>query len=354
MATYFKPPPQTARTYVNTGQSQAEDPSLHSRQLSTTPDETSIYIFPVPSSIPPSPGGSSTFSIPSDFTGDFTASSGRSRNSSVSSRLTETTRSRTSSLNGLSYVGEDTEVDFSPIGDVDIEPGVEVWDWTEETSDDPSIEDGPWAFEAGGRRTDSGPWHLVRRSSLSGRQLNSLPNSVHQPQPSHRSRTQSSSSSHSPVRSSIYTPQPRVRIPLLSFIASLLSVDLDDSALRLLTYSSSDSVLFPGQGNLLHSHQFTSSPSSAELAQDNSFHSDGTTEASQPHGLLRLLTLESSSKTVRDGLAVVYDAPLVLSSPFSVPRLDSFSGLYRFVGNVCAKSGQAWRELCRSPESDYM
>ena len=42
-------------------------------------------------------------------------------------------------------------------------------------------------------------------------------------------------------------------------------------------------------------------------------HADGTAEENRPHGLLRLLTEESSSKSVREGLAVVCDAPLALA-----------------------------------------
>lgn len=341
MATCFKPP--AIRTLVNSTPPQANSTRSPTGQPSSTLDEGSIYIFPVPSSIPASPGSSSVFSAPSDFAENFTESSGRSRNSSVSSRLTETTRSRTSSLNRLSFVGEDTEAVYSPVGDVGPEPEVEAWDWMEGASDDLPIEDVSWAFEAGGGTRDSERWRLVRRSSVSRREPDSIPNAVHPPLPSHRLRTQSSSSGISSARSSRHTPHPRVRIPLLSFIASLICVDPDDPVLRLLTHSTSDSLLFPGQINLLDSPESVLSP---ENPLANAFHTIGTTEAPQTHGLLRLLTVESSSKSVRDGLAVACDA----QTPFSFPSLSSISNLCRFVGDAWVSGGQAWRELSGSAE----
>ena len=338
MATYYTPP--TRRTSASTEGSRPYPP-----RPSVEVDQQSVYIFPVPSSIPASPDGSSIFSVPSDFTDNLTESSGRSRHSSVSSRFTETSRSRTGSLYRLSSVGEDAEAVFSPVGDGSLDSEVEVWDWTDEASDDLPIEDSSWAFEPDGTRGDSWRHPLVRRPSLSRTHLESLPNATYQPVLSHRVRTQSSSSTRSAARSSRYTPHPRVRVPLLSFVASLLSVDLDDSALRLLTHSTSDSVLFPGQSGLLDSHESTSSVRDTDSPQAVAFHADGTPEESRPHGLLRLLTEDSSSKSVREGLAVVCDAPLALASPFAIPTLSSISDLCRFVGDVWTNGGQAWREL---------
>ncbi|KIP06201.1 hypothetical protein PHLGIDRAFT_128412 [Phlebiopsis gigantea 11061_1 CR5-6] len=343
MATYYTSP--TRRTSASTEGSRSYPP-----RPSVEVDQESVYIFPVPSSIPASPDGSSIFSVPSDFTDSLTESSGRSRHSSISSRFTERSRSRAGSLHRLSSVGEDAEAVFSPVGDGGLDSEVEVWDWTDEASDDLPIEGSSWAFEPDGTRDDSWRHPLVRRPSLSRTQLDALPNVTHQPLLSHRVRKQSNSSTPSATRSSRYTPHPRVRVPLLSFVTSLLSVDLDDSALRLLTHSTSDSVLFPGQSGLLDSHESASSVRDADSPQIVAFHADGTAEDPRPHGLLRLLTEETSSKSVRDGLAVVYDAPLALASPFALPTLSSISNLCRFVGDVWVNGGQAWRELGSSTD----
>ncbi|EKM51859.1 uncharacterized protein PHACADRAFT_212476 [Phanerochaete carnosa HHB-10118-sp] len=351
MAAYYKPP--SARVSISTSQRPpGESSSSHPYRPSSEVEEQSIYIFPVPSSVPSSPGGSSVFSAPSDLGDNLTISSvGRSRHSSISSQFTDSSRGHDGSTTRLSYVDEDEEAVFSPIVDVGLDSEVEVWEWTEtEGGDDLPGTDGSWYFAASGS-ADTLPVReggLLRRSSTSRTVLRHDSRAMH-PRPTYmRSRTQSNTSAHS-SHASRYTPQPRIRVPLLSFVTSFFSLDLDDPALRLLTHSTPESILFPGQASLLHD---ASGPgSSAPLrgacpSEEDKAVSGPPSEEDELHGLLRLLTDGSNSKSVRDGLAAVCESPLALAaSPFALPGWSSLTSLCLFVGDVWTNGGRAWREF---------
>lgn len=350
MATYFRPPP--VRTSVHAVQPQADGAQAHSHayQPSEEVEAQSIYIFPVPSSVPASPGGSSDFSAPSDFadTDTFAASSqGRSRHSSVSSRFTEFTRSRAGSVNQqLLQVEEGSEVVFSPYGDITLDSEVEVWDWSDEATDDLPFEGASWELETEreGEPSDR-PWNLITRPSLSRRPEDAIANARAQLAYPVRSRTQSSSSIQS-TRSPRHVPHPRMRVPLLSLFASILSIGLDDPGLRLLTHSTADSVLFPGQSGLLDSLDTPPPSCTTELSPD------GISTEDKPHGVLRLLTDGPETKSVRDGLAAICDNSLALPNPFVLPTLSSLKSLCQFVGAVWTNGGEAWRELEGSSERE--
>lgn len=339
MATYYRPPP--LRTSANVAQQPEDTPLSHTYGPSQEVPDQSIYIFPVPPTIPSSPGGSSVFSAPSDFTEEFTISSvGRSRHSSISSQFTDRSRSHDGSRTQLSFVDEDAEAVFSPMVDMGSDPEVEVWEWTEtEAGDDLSPTDASWCFEASGSSgtLPSRQYHLARHTDTSRTMSRHDYRSIRPQLPYMRSRTHSSLSAHSSDR---YTPHPRTKVPLLSFFASILSLDLDDPALRLLQHSAPDSVLFPGQPGLLHNERV---PSSTAHRSDAFEDESASSELDEPHGVLRLLSEDSATKSVREGLATIYDSPL--PNPFMLPGWSSLTSLYRFVGDVWTNGGQAWREL---------
>ncbi|KAH9971954.1 hypothetical protein BGW80DRAFT_1317339 [Lactifluus volemus] len=127
------------------------------------------------------------------------------------------------------------------------------------------------------------------------------------------------------------TPEPllsgRFRLPLLSFFASLLSVD--DSTLRLVTHLPAHSViLFPGP---------VSFPSD-EGAR-------GTSDSGETHGIDALLEPSSSQqRALRDGLAVVCDETILPSNPFGL-SMSPLVGLLDIVRGVCVGSRASLREV---------
>ncbi|GJE98404.1 hypothetical protein PsYK624_146330 [Phanerochaete sordida] len=353
MATYYRPPPP--RVAVNTAQQSGESLLTHTyEQPSQEVQDQSIYIFPVPSTIPSSPGGSSAFSVPSDITENLTISSvGRSRHSSISSQFTDRSRSHDGSATRLSYVDEDEEAVFSPMVDIGFDPEVEVWEWSEtEAGDDLSVADGSWSFAAGESTDTLSERHgsITRRPSMSRAILARRDSRAAHPHSTYtRPRTQSSTSAHS-SHASRYTPHPRVRVPLLSFVASFFSLDLDDPALRLLTHSTHDSILFPGQPGLLHDAHLPSTPLQSADTFDDDASSSASSEEDEPHGELRLLTSgEPGMKSVREGLAAICESPL--ASPLALPGWTSWTSICRLVGDVWTHGGQAWREFGGSDDT---
>ncbi|TFY50129.1 hypothetical protein EVJ58_g11172, partial [Rhodofomes roseus] len=169
-----------------------------------------------------------------------------------------------------------------------------------------------------------------------------------------RSRTVSRSSSNF-TSANAPAPQPRIRIPLLSFFAALLSLDLDDPALRLLTQpapADGQSILFPGHSasSLSPPSSEPSPPSSSDTADCDPEKRSASTITITPdlsasvHGLQKLLasTMEPAGaalRSLRAGLAI----PVEINVPgVSVAGL---AGLVRAVGEVYTRGGQAWREV---------
>lgn len=359
MSAYYTPP----RPRASSGSPQLTQPSpteLHTAPALTIAEQ-SIYIFPTPSSLPASPGGSSVFSAPSDFT-DFFGSDTRSRNRSANSSLSPVGRSPR-----LHFANAETRIRRqrpSPTGSALDSDVSEVWDWAAESGEDVPDQDGYWEFEEEIERV--GQWDIVshRRHEDEVRRTHPLSTSsfpvTNDFIDQHyrvflRSRTQSNSSSLTTnsrgTNSSTYTPHPRIHIPLLSFIASLLFLDLDDPALRLLNYSSPDSILFPGQTNLLGSSNEDGSASIAVHTQPERFTGCGDDEEleelAEQHGLLRLLTegAQWPVKAIRDGLSVVCDPSIIPDNPLRIPGLDAIQQFGRFVGGTLSRGGQAWREI---------
>ncbi|KZT23451.1 hypothetical protein NEOLEDRAFT_547465 [Neolentinus lepideus HHB14362 ss-1] len=286
MAQYYNSTASTSLSRLNrdTSSSSSQTPVLNEDDLNQ-----SIYIFPDPSasrsrsssislSIPPS----SPFSPASPFSGasDYWAGSVASPSSRLASVTGGGTRERTISV---STAAESTEV--------------EVWTWEEDEEDisrQNSERGSRWeilgiAGSSRHLRTDSNA--SPSSVSFSGTLSSLSPSALSLRSPirghSHHSR------SHSEIqRHDIPAPHPAIRIPLLSFLSSFLSID--ESTLHLLRHTPSTSALFPD----LPRRQAT------ELSSSE----DGALPA---HGLLKLFLCSASendpSSTLIKSLNVMYE-----------------------------------------------
>lgn len=326
----------------------------------------SIYIFPNPSSVPPSPGSSSLFSAPTDLPSSLDSSIHRRRprgRHHTSSFSAQTTSSRSGSTGSYLHVPHSlspatpTDTDLDAYVDGDIE--VELWDWTGSSArsrGEGSSEPESWVLEEEVQRASR--WALADEDThVRGRTFPLGASSTHARVALDdarrrlslgplRSRTNSRSSG-SLSSSSTVAPQPRIRIPLLSFFAALLSLDLDDPALRLLTQAAppdGQSILFPGHSG--SSLSAASDPASPSSEKPNSQRSElGPDLPPGTHGLQRLL----SSTTEPAGAALrSLRAGLAIPLEIDVPGVTGLASLFRAVGEVYHRSGQAWREVMAS------
>ena len=371
MAAYYARPrqPSTTAQVAHATHRSAED----DRQVGQLPSldidigEQSIYIFPNPSSVPPSPGSSSLFSTPTDIPSSLDSLSRhldrrRPRGRHASSLSAQTTSSRSDSAGSYLHIPSslspttpsDTDLDAYVDGDIE----VELWDWTGSSvrsrrRGEASSEPESWVLEEEVQRASR--WALSDEDThVRGRPFPLGASSTHARVALDdarrrlslgplRSRTHSLSSGGLSPNSTV-TPQPRIRIPLLSFFAALFSLDLDDPALRLLTQAAppdGQSILFPGHsGSSLAAVSDPASPSSekpnpqrSELVPDLP---PGT------HGLQRLL----SSTTEPAGVALrSLRAGLSIPLEIDMPGVTGLASLFRAVGEVYHRSGQAWREV---------
>lgn len=125
-----------------------------------------------------------------------------------------------------------------------------------------------------------------------------------------RSRTTSAATTDRPCSTPLGpTPHPRIHLPLLSFFASLLS--LDSSTLHLLLHTSAHSILFPESSIVGEDTHVVEGPDSL-------------------HGMESLFAPASERTSVKEGLTVVCDQDIVPSSPFLVSPF-SLKGLFGMV-----------------------
>lgn len=335
----------------------------------------SIYIFPSPASAPPSPAVSVS-SAPTDF--DFS--------SPISSRSTSCTRPpqrdttqadiRDASRSSVSaaYDASSRYWDLpSPPGN-DLEIDISLWDITSDVTTEPSNSDESWALEGEVERVGFAEVDLLytphlrraRQAPLSSSQSpdGSRPRYRFSARPRQRSRTRprirTTSISSLALSSTQQTvaPHPRIHVPLLSFFASLLSLDLEDPALRLLTNAESgdaEAVLFPGQSSARLLAQATE-----QSTGRRSFESDSDTETEsiigelppydimETHGLPKMLLASISDqsamalRSLRTGVAE--RLPTTASELLPLPRATEIIGLWRVLGEVCSRGNQAWKE----------
>lgn len=118
-------------------------------------------------------------------------------------------------------------------------------------------------------------------------------------------------------------PHPRIRLPLLSILVSLFSID--DTTLHLIAHSPAHSALFPGPIR----------PSD-----------EGTTNAQEVHGVLALLEPSRQHADLRDGLAVACDESILPSNPFKISA-SPLIGLLGLVKGICARGRAAFYEVKR-------
>ncbi|KAI0770260.1 hypothetical protein C8Q74DRAFT_1218655 [Fomes fomentarius] len=321
--------------------------------------DRSIYIFPSPSSVPSSPSpaspGSSLISAPTDFESSDSLSLG-SR-----SRTPSNAPSKTVPPSELEDT-VDTQQHISSLAHDEMEIDVELW----ELSTDPgyavnlSDSDSSWmmSLEDEVERVSAGdidvsflnPSGQLRRTHrLSAPQS---PDTALQHywaiRPQRRARTHSrvqtisslSSRASSSARRAV--PNPRVHIPLLSFFSSLLSIDLDDPALRLLTHADpneAESILFPGHTtSQLLGHEETSEVESHEQSETETESDEGRPGTNgEPHGLPKLLLASLSDqstvalRSLRSGLVYLPRSPDVA---LPIPRPTELFGLWRLVGEL--------------------
>lgn len=377
MATYFTPRPQLSSSH-NANPPPQETGRRSLPNLDLTVNDHSIYIFPDPTAELPSPASalfspatSFDASSPSIFSVSSRSRSQRRVRHHASSFSTQSGRSpsigqaSSGSPRTHSYFVVDNPSPISPTYfSVENDPDVgEVWDGLHSPLDDEASREleervervSRWDFDsrlrqfveraaaasipAQERRRRLAPLRTRTRTSSQSLTSNSLASS----------RPTRARSSSTRARAPSPSPQPRIRIPFLSFFAGLLALDLDDPALRLLTQSApadADSILFPGHSatRLLQSldgDRYT--PPSSLSSPD----SDEETKSVPVHGFAKLLSSANDPsgaalRSLRAGLAM---ASLPSELVASVPGARGLAGLWRAVGEVYARGGQAWREV---------
>ena len=279
-------------------------------------EDRSSYIFPNPPSAPASPSFSS-LSTPTEFT-SLTDSRSRSRDGSVGGSFPRSSLSDDSPEWEEVSVGSRTGA--GPV--LDSAGRSSLW-WADDGQIDESesmLEEeitraSRWAFVSVPRvHSGSVPSAAYRQNSCEGTGAVSLDTSRHPPNP--RSRTLSTVSSNSSP-----TPHARIRIPLLYFFASILSID--NSTLHLISHTPSHSILFPGLPAL---------PEEAAKYEDESLHG------------LSLFASTDEESTLRDGLAIAHGSSFDPSNSLSAP-LFPLSELFDLMKGAWSGGARGWQEL---------
>jgi hypothetical protein len=173
----------------------------------------------------------------------------------------------------------------------------------------------------------SSNWHVVHRPlPPAGSSTQPLPALIFRPtvnprvrQVSHLSDTLPRSfASESTWSSKLVRPYPRIQIPLLSFFASLLSVD-DDTVDLITNPSSTHSALFPG-------------PALTEEGED--------AENGETYGLSKLLAPDDTRTSLVEGSRVACESPV---NPFAV--YVGTAGLWNVVTGVLKNGRRVWRAV---------
>ena len=374
MATYYaqRPSLSSSRPAVSRDNEQEAVRERHEDFLSLnviSPDH-SIYVFPSPSSAPPSPypgsPGSSLFSPSTDFDSSEPFSFGV--RSPASSNAASTAASPEDGAVAR------TPSQGAPLGEDELEIDVELWELSTDPTVDGSDTGSSWVLEDEVDRVGAGDvdfsYMNVRRNHrlISPRSSDVPPYWTMRRRSRTHSRIRTTSSLSSPRSSRSPqrpAPHPRIHVPLLSFFSKLLSLDIDDPALRLLTHADpgeSESILFPG-----HTTAQLLSPDDAQSREgDDESESDANADAdsnsSRPseegqHGLPKLLLASFSDqstvalRSLRAGLAVYM--PYTPDVALPLPRPSELLGLWRVVGEVCARSSQAWKEVWGARQADW-
>ncbi|TDL23330.1 hypothetical protein BD410DRAFT_787678 [Rickenella mellea] len=320
MSQYFIPPRQsTSRTR------QDDSPTFTPQHHEDI--QSAVYIFPSPAADQgsSSPALSSAISFPTDITlSSYHLASGHSRDGSRDSRLSwEEFGPRQRSVS----IGTGSPSDLE----------VEVWEWPAEeeegvVSEGTGVDVG---LEAAVERANR--WDLLRRRPLVDRfstdyieerlqfrrrlrAISMSPSWDGDP----RTRKLSSPGTPSRVRARSPAPHPPLRIPLLSFFSSLLS--LDDSTMHLLTHTPHphSSELFPGPQLFISNLD--------DISAEEKLHSRNTSDLG-----------ESDLRHLKRGIAIATDSSVQPSNTFALPMIDIWS----IVTGVWKNTGKVWTEVWR-------
>ncbi|KAI0632082.1 hypothetical protein C8Q77DRAFT_899667 [Trametes polyzona] len=366
MATYYVQRRSQSGTRASASSREVDTTQIGVRNehlpATNAPADLSIYIFPSPASVPPSPATSSS-SAPTEF--DFSSSADhrltsrrglyRRDQGQISERSLSASSGPARSISEVSSLPWDLPTPSEEDLEIDREP----WEIGSEPSAGSSDLDRSWSHEGelrDGEVASGGHPYDATRSPDDSWFWYPLPTRSRQ-----RSRTQSrvrtvSISSLAPSLAQPAPPHPRIHIPLLSLFSSLLSINLDeDPALRLLTTAEpgdAEAVLFPGQSSARLLASIEEEPPavrrSFESDSDTETESASTDEPSSPtadepdiHGLPRLLLASISDpsavalRSLRAGLSVQIP---VSATEMGIP-------LWRVLGEVYSKGSQAWKEI---------
>ena len=399
MSAYYlrRRPASVSRTSSRTGEDRDRERDENASAADLVPADGSIYIFPNPSTtFPFSPSSpSSPLSAPTDFDpSDSFSFSSRSRSRSTGNRPGE----RSPAAESGAALTQSWSRYASPIGDDEVEIDIDIWELEFGLGSELDTRDDSWTLEHEVERISSGDIDLslyrASRSAWRSRPPSesqppqSLPSTAPpaQPQlrqsrwsewerttrPHRRARTQSrirtlsslSAASALRARSSPTAPpkpHPRTHIPLLSLFASLLAVDLDDPALRLLTRADpgdDEAILFPGHttAQLLSGSEDSAQGKDGRKEENGDVREDADgekagAEGEEVHGLQRLLLASFSDQStvalraLRNGLAVCVPSS---ASGLPIPSPTALLGLWRAAGEVCMRGGETWLEVLRS------
>lgn len=364
MAAYYAPRRPRSVSRVSVSLIDDRDEATAGEQSQDVPPLAlhSVYIFPSPASAPPSPA-TSVSSAPTEF--DFS--------SPIASRPSSRTRLPQSAVSDVSSFDWDAS---TPSGN-DLEVEIELWDAASDLAAGPSDSEESWAFEGEVERIGLAsvdvPYapqsYHARQAPLSPTQYHDATRTRYRlsarprPRSRTRSRVRTISISSLALSSTQQTaPHPRIHIPLLSFFSSLLSIDLDDPALRLLSNAEpgdAEAILFPGQNSArLLAEAEEQRPGRRSFDSDSETETESTGSGELPpydveaetHGLPKLLLASISDhstvalRSLRAGLAV--RIPTTASHfTLPLPRGVELVGLWRALGEVCSKGSQAWKEV---------
>ncbi|THH04667.1 hypothetical protein EW146_g10120, partial [Bondarzewia mesenterica] len=270
-------------------------------------EDHSIYIFPNPPSAPPSPLPSPAPSaVPTDFT--FPDSRSSLRENSV--RGASLAPSSQNSEPEWEEVAASPQTGAPPTLD---ESGLREGIWRTEWVMEDGIQENESLLEEEITRASRWDFISLRRihsgSFPSTEQSTSFQNTRVFPlklPPNLRTRTLSAASS-----SSSPTPHPRIQIPLLSFFASILSIDND--TLHLIAQTPSHSILFAGL------------PAPPEEGAEQSGEED------PPHGMTKLFISADEDLLLKKGIGVACDSSSNDSSHPTSFVTSPFIGLFDLV-----------------------
>lgn len=325
----------------NSSRSVSEESSVEDDALAAA-FERSIYLFPSPPSAPLSPAPSLSHTSASAVISSppFSPSVSRERRLTGSSSATGTSAGGWEDIDTpLSLRPSDAG---SPLPDSD-RLGLSErndWDWSPMDEAEASmleeeiVRASRWDMAAAlRRRVDSLADAEARRraqqqlqQSLQSKQI--ADDILESRRTSYvRSRTTSAATAYGLGSAPGPTPHPRIHLPLLSFFASLLS--LDSSTLHLLSHTPALSILFPGASSSIVGD-------SPHIVEDTD----------RPHGMESLFAPASERTSVKEGIDVVCDEDIVSFNPFLVSPF----GLTSIIGIVKVMwPGERWRTRVWGP-----